>query len=171
MKSKTNTTDYNFAELYEKYGPMVLRRCRYLLQNEENAVDAMQDVFARILEHKDSLTGVCASLFYTTATRVCLNKMRADAIRWAPQIEDVIQEIADTAAAHEQVTDAALFLDTIFNGTKESTRNIALIHYVDGLTLEETAAQVGMSVSGIRKRLSALRKKAHTCAGGTRYER
>ena len=37
---------------------------------------------------------------------------------------------------------------------------MAVFHYVDGLTLEETARIMGMSVSGVRKRLSALRVKA-----------
>ena len=37
---------------------------------------------------------------------------------------------------------------------------MALMHYVDGFTLEETAKEVGLSVSGVRKRLLILRKKA-----------
>ena len=36
---------------------------------------------------------------------------------------------------------------------------MALMHYVDGFTLEETAKEVGLSVSGVRKRLLILRKK------------
>jgi RNA polymerase sigma-70 factor (ECF subfamily) len=34
---------------------------------------------------------------------------------------------------------------------------MATLHFVDGLTLEEVAREVGMSVSGVRKRLRALR--------------
>ena len=34
---------------------------------------------------------------------------------------------------------------------------MALLHYVDGMTLEEVAEEVGMSVSGVRKRLRGLR--------------
>ena len=34
---------------------------------------------------------------------------------------------------------------------------MATLHFVDGLTLEEVAGEVGMSVSGVRKRLRALR--------------
>jgi DNA-directed RNA polymerase specialized sigma24 family protein len=30
--------------LYRSYGPMVLRRCRQLLSDEENAAEAMQEV-------------------------------------------------------------------------------------------------------------------------------
>jgi RNA polymerase sigma-70 factor (ECF subfamily) len=34
---------------------------------------------------------------------------------------------------------------------------MAVLHHVDGLTLEEVARECGMSVSGVRKRLRALR--------------
>jgi RNA polymerase sigma-70 factor (ECF subfamily) len=36
---------------------------------------------------------------------------------------------------------------------------MAVLHYVDRLTLEETAVEVGLSVSGVRKRLRRLREK------------
>ena len=35
---------------------------------------------------------------------------------------------------------------------------MAVLYYVDGMTLEEVAREVGMSVSGVRKRLLGLRK-------------
>jgi len=47
-------------------------------------------------------------------------------------------------------------LDAIFGGERESTRTIAVMHYVDGMTLEEVAREAGMSVSGVRKRLRML---------------
>jgi RNA polymerase sigma-70 factor, ECF subfamily len=156
----------DFDELYRKFGPMVLRRCRYILKDEEKALDAMQDTFVRIFERKDRLNGVCSSLFYTVATSVCLNKIRSDRIRRGPQIDDLLEVIADTAsAAHEEITDASMLLDSIFTDTKEDTRTMAVLHYVDGLTLEETANEMNMSVSGVRKRLAGLRKKALMCAG------
>ena len=34
------------------------------------------------------------------------------------------------------------------------------MHYVDGMTLEETALHAGLSVSGVRKRLDGLRTRA-----------
>lgn len=156
----------NFEELYEKFGPMVLRRCRYILKDEEKALDAMQDVFVRILERRGTISAVCSSLFYTVATTVCLNRIRSDKVRHAPQIDHLLNEIADgRGAGHEEKTDAAMFLDCIFANGREDTRQMAVLHYVDGLTLEETAAQMAMSVSGVRKRLSVLRTKALRCAG------
>ncbi|NLD98726.1 MAG: sigma-70 family RNA polymerase sigma factor [Fibrobacter sp.] len=49
-------------------------------------------------------------------------------------------------------------VDHLFKKQSVSTRTIATFHYVDELTLEETAEVCGMSVSGIRKRLNILSK-------------
>ena len=41
--------------LYRRYGPMVLRRCRQLLKNEDLAADAMQETFVRVLRNRNTL--------------------------------------------------------------------------------------------------------------------
>jgi DNA-directed RNA polymerase specialized sigma24 family protein len=41
-------TDIDVEALSRRYGPMVLRRCRRLLGDEQEALDACQDVFVRI---------------------------------------------------------------------------------------------------------------------------
>ncbi len=67
----------NVEILYEKYGPMVLRRCRRLLRDEDRAMDAMQDVFVRVLQRRDRLKATYpSSLLYRIATSVCLNRIR-----------------------------------------------------------------------------------------------
>ena len=62
---------------YRKYGPMVLRRCRTLLRDEDMALDAMQDVFVQVLRRQESLHDAApSSLLYRIATNVCLNAIR-----------------------------------------------------------------------------------------------
>src|SRR6056297_2879367 len=65
-------------DFYRTYGPMVLRRCRGLLRNEEEALDAMQETFVRILRKQRQLDNRApSSLLYISATNVCLNMIRA----------------------------------------------------------------------------------------------
>ena len=71
---------------------MVLRRCRFLLKDEDKALDAMQDVFVRLIERKEKISNICSSFMYTMATNVCLNKIRADKLRSGPEF-DVIAEV------------------------------------------------------------------------------
>ena len=145
--------------LYRVYGPMVLRRCRRLLKDEDQALDAMQDVFARLLQYGDRLKDQYpSSLLYRMATNLCLNRLRDGRGRPREQsTEDTAEELIQRVAHHAEV-EARSLLDRVFRQHKESTRTIAILHYLDGMTLEETAREAGLSVSGVRKRLNALRK-------------
>lgn len=148
----------NVEEFYKKYGPMVLRRCRSLLKNEEQALDAMQDVFVNILKHQDRLNDSApSSLLYTAATRICLNIIRKEK---RTVLSDEILEQAASSDNPEQKALTRHFLDRLFAREKESTRTIAVLYYRDRLTLEETARMMDMSVSGIRKRLRLLRERS-----------
>ncbi len=160
MNKKVSNED--FAELYEKFGPMVLRRCRAILKDEEKALDAMQDVFVRIIESKCKIRVLCSSLFYVTATRICLNKIRSDRLRAGPDFEKLSETFEDGSEGEKQKEkiEAKVILEKIFEERDKKDLLIATLHFVDGLTLEETALEVGMSVSGVRKRIRELQKYA-----------
>ena len=156
---------------YRRYGPMVLRRCRFLLRDEEKAVDAMHDVFVQLLDHQEALEASApSSLLHRMATNVCLNRLRTQRRRphEAPArgSEDAAQvELLERIASLDDLearTGASALLSRLFGTQQVSTRTIAVLHLLDGMTLEETAREVGLSVSGVRKRLRTLRSHLHT---------
>jgi RNA polymerase sigma-70 factor (ECF subfamily) len=152
----------DIESFYRSHGPMVLRRCRHLLRDESKAVDAMHDVFVEILRRKDSLDASSpAGLLLTTATHLCLNRLRSERRKPEDCDDDMLMHIANLndEATAEGRTLAGRILDRLFAGQPESTRLIAVLHYVDRLTLEEVASEVGMSVSGVRKRLRGLKDR------------
>ena len=150
-------TDIDVEALSHRYGPMVLRRCRRLLGDEQEALDACQDVFVRIVQRRARLDSrYPSSLLYRVATNVCLNRLRDRRREPSTRDEAVLYEIA-RAEEPGGASDARLLLDRLFGRHPESSRTIAVLHYVDELTLEEVADEIGMSVSGVRKRLRALR--------------
>lgn len=148
--------------LYTRYGPMVLRRCRAMLGREEDAADAMQDVFVRLLVERTRLDPqACSSLVYRVATNVCLNRLRTRRRRPEDPQSELLMNVA-VASAAEQTTAARTLLARLLGSEPESSGVIAVLHLHDGLTLEEVAAEVGMSVSGVRKRLRRLQEQLHT---------
>jgi len=145
---------------YRQYGPMVLRRCRRLLRDEARAFDAMQDVFVELLRRSETLDAAAPSaLLMRVATNVCLNKLRTQ--RRHPEDADdaILMTIAAEAPDHESRAGARGLLGRIFQKESESTLAIAVMHYVDRMTLEEVAEEIGLSVSGVRKRLRTLRAR------------
>lgn len=159
----------NVEDLYTRYGPMVLRRCRFLLGDEDLALDAMQDVFVNLLLHSDKIEDRYPSgLLYRIATNVCLNTIRNR--KRHPEVtgDEILSYIADYTNPAETVA-ATDFLDFIFRDEKSSTREIAVMLYIDGMTLEQTADLCGLSVSGVRKRMRVLKEKV-SCLKEEIYE-
>jgi RNA polymerase sigma factor (sigma-70 family) len=148
----------DIEDLYQRYGPMVLRRCRQLLAEEQAALDACQDVFVKLLEQRAKLTdSYPSSLLYRMATNLCLNRIRDRKRRPETRDERVLHAIAASEDNESRLAVRSL-LDRLFGAHQPSSRTIAVFHFVDGMTLEETAREVGMSVSGVRKRLRLLRQ-------------
>lgn len=151
----------DFDTLYKQYGPMVYRRCLFMLNNEMDAVDAMQDVFVKVIENKEKIKNVCSSFFYVIATRVCLNKIRGNKRQSNIDFDVVSGTIEDDLALkNNEKIDAEVFLDQLFEQRDQKDKLIATLHYVDGATLEETAESIHMSVAGVRKRLDNIKKFA-----------
>jgi RNA polymerase sigma-70 factor, ECF subfamily len=145
--------------LYRKYGPMVLRRCRRLLIDKEQAMDAAQETFVKLLRYQARLTDAApSSMLYTMATNVCLNMMRTAQRRPRGVGEQMLEVIASAEDVEATALDRHT-LEQVFEGERASTRTMAVMHYVDGMTLEEVAGHVGLSVSGVRKRLRQLRER------------
>jgi len=151
---------------YLRYGPMVLRRCRTLLRDPAKAEDAMQDVFVSLIRSEDRLREEApGALLLRVATNVCLNRLRGDKRHPedAHEDDDLAVRIAqadDGGGDAESRTLARSVLGKLFGADDPlaaSTRSLAFMHLVDGMTLEEVAREARLSVSGVRKRLRVLK--------------
>lgn len=147
--------------LYRRYGPMVLRRCRFLLRDESEAEDVAQEAFVRLIQHRERMTAAYpSSLLYRIATNLSLNRIRDRKRHAELPGDDLLSGIARL-----DNLDAPVLLDRLFKRQPESTRTMAVLHHVDGLTLDEVARECGMSVSGVRRRLRVLRDALNTLGG------
>jgi RNA polymerase sigma-70 factor (ECF subfamily) len=132
-----------------------------MLKDEDQARDAMHDVFVQLLRHAGRLDHEApSSLLFRIATNVCLNRIRSHRRRPETRDDDLLGRLAQAGDPGAQSMARAL-LERLFGTHHESTRMIAVLHLYDGMTLDEVAVEVGMSVSGVRKRLRKLRSDLH----------
>lgn len=153
--------EINIEKYYTRYGPMVLRRCRQLLRDEEKALDAMQEVFTKLMISQKRLKGTYpSSLLFRISTNVCLNMIRGQkSLRSIDSdSEDFLIELASYDDGEDRMVVRDM-LDRLFQKEKPSTREIATLHFVDGMTLQEVANEVGLSLSGVRKRIRELQAR------------
>jgi RNA polymerase sigma-70 factor (ECF subfamily) len=159
MQSFQNS-EINIEEFYLRYGPMVLRRCRQLLRDEEKAKDAAQEVFAKLLINKKKLKNQYpSSLLFRISTNTCLNMIRDHRNYHFLDGEDILESIAAYDESEERIMMQDI-LKKIFRKENPSTREIAVMLYVDGMTHQEVADEIGLSVSGVRKRIREFRSRA-----------
>ncbi len=142
-------------QMFDTYSPMVLRRCRAMLRDEQSAAEAMQEVFVRVLDKKIDVQHPSA-LLYRMATNECLTRLRTRRRRPEDPNTDLLDRIAHAPDVDGRL-DAHTALTWLFNREPASTKTIATLFLMDGMTWEQIAVETGMSVSGVRKRLRRLR--------------
>ncbi len=154
--------EIDIKDYYLRYGPMVLRRCRQLLRDEERAKDAAQEVFAKVLIHKDRLKDrYPSSLLFRISTNTCLNMIRNHHGHSPLDSENPLHGIAFYDESEKTVMMKDI-LDKIFRKENPSTREIAVMFFVDGMTHKEISDEIGLSVSGVRKRIREFRSRVQT---------
>jgi RNA polymerase sigma-70 factor, ECF subfamily len=138
------------AELFERYGPVVYRRCARLLRDADAAADATQEVFVRLVQSMEALEDRATVLpwIYRVATNPCLNLRRAGERTVAAPVD---LELAEGAASdtfpERQLAQAVL------SRFDPATQAIAVAVLVDGMEHEEAAQALGVSRRTVRRKL------------------
>ena len=104
-----------------------------------------------------------SSLLFRMATNICLNMIRAGKSSPVSPEDPLFANLSSREDSGERMI-LNDFINQLFVNEPESTRDIAFMHYVDGLTYEEVASETGMSVSGIRKRLRTFKERVSSRA-------
>jgi RNA polymerase sigma factor (sigma-70 family) len=144
----------DLRDLYERYGASVFGRCAFLLKDRSKAEDAMQDVFAKALQHVAGFRAEASPLTWLMkiATHHCLNLLRSERAGWHSRY----QREARAQAAEIQRPQVLEMRDLVLKmlARVDLETQAAAIHYhVDEMTLDEVASLLGRSVPTVRKRL------------------
>jgi len=141
-------------DLYQKYGASVFGRCAYLLKNRSQAEDAMQDVFAKALQHYTGFRAEASPLTWLMkiATHHCLNLLRSERAGWRGRFEREARARADNDE-RPQVFEMRDLVCKMLALVDVETQTAAIHYHVDEMTLDEVAALLGRSVPTVRKRL------------------
>ena len=142
------------AQLFERYGAMVHRRCRDILGRDEAALDATQDVFLRVLEKGHLFRGEAApsTWLYAMATLHSLQRLRDHTAHQTKL--DVLTEAARSALGAP--VEDRLALLALLEREPEDVRLIIYLRYFDEMTMDEVAEVVGYSRKTVSQRVQAF---------------
>lgn len=155
---------HEVAELYRRTGVLVLRRCLLILAEKAEAEDVMQEVFIRLMRYGtfSKADQVPLAWLYRTAERCCFDRLRRLKREPAGIPEDKLQLLTSPGggAQHE----AAELVLRFFHKLDGKLRQVALMHYLDGLPQEQIASQTGWSRRTVGKKIKKLRQRAQRLA-------
>lgn len=157
-------TEAELRDLYERYAHVIHHRARLLLGSDEEAADAVQETFARVIRHWDGFRQQSSPLTWMVqiSTNYCLNRMRdqrGHRQKHEHRRHDIVGDGYSRDPEPGQRVDLVR-LRAMLEDEDEETRQIVLYLYFDDLTREDTARLVGISVPTLRKRHDAFLRRA-----------
>ena len=159
-----------FEDLVRRYDRNVFRIAQHITQNREDAEDVVQDAFLKAYENLDQFQG--QSKFYTWLVRIAVNEALMKLRKRRPErmvsldeevkTEDdaLPREVADwTPNPEQQYTQAELrdILSRTIQGLPPGFRTVFVLRDVEGLSTEETAEALDLSIPAVKSRLLRAR--------------
>lgn len=139
----TSSGHPDVGALFRQHGPMVYRRALRLLGRREEAEEATQEVFIRVMRSMDEFEGRSSitTWLYQVTTNYCLNYLRDHSRRRQLFAENVAVGEGGSQASQSDL----LHLRRLLSEADEQQARAAVYVYIDGMSHEEAAELLGVS--------------------------
>jgi RNA polymerase sigma-70 factor (ECF subfamily) len=159
-----------FEQLVKRYDRNVFRIAQHITHSREDAEDVVQEAFLKAYSNLDQFQG--NSKFYTWLVRIAVNEALMKLRRRRPERfvsldEDVKteddslpREVADWSPNPEQLYNQSELRDILsrtIQGLPPTFRTVFVLRDVEGLSTEETAEALELSVPAVKSRLLRAR--------------
>lgn len=154
---KTINNEMEIKSLYERYASMVHRRCRSILKTEDDAWDATQEVFMKLvdalpkIQKKDSIY----SWLLSTSTNHCISILRKK--QHLPFDEEIHLQESKLLPQEKNTLKNEVF-KIFLKPWDKRVQEVVIYTYFDGYKQEEIAKITGMGESTIRRHLTNFKR-------------
>jgi RNA polymerase sigma-70 factor (ECF subfamily) len=154
-------------ELYQRYGPLVHRRARTLLGDDQAAWDALQEVFVRVLRGGGQFRGEASPMtwLYRITTNYCFNVLR-DHHRRSDKLRQRAAEMSRMPhAGGFGEPELKLALAQVLDRLPEEICEMAVYAHLDRMSRDEISAMMGVSARTVGNRLKQFQAEARRVLG------
>ena len=159
-----------FEELVRRYDRNVFRIAQHITQNREDAEDVVQEAFLKAYRNLAKFQE--QSKFYTWLVRIVVNEALMKLRRKKPgrtvsldeeiktEDDSLPREVADWSPNPEQMYNQAELRDILtrtIQGLPSGFRTVFVLRDVEGLSTEETAEALELSIPAVKSRLLRAR--------------
>ena len=150
--------EWDISGLYSKYASLVHGRCLKILWSEDEAWDATQEIFMKLMQSIDKIKKT-DSLYYwlqRTTTNHCISILRK---KRGVAFDEAYHVRGDNESNPEREMWIKDLTEKIFKPWNKATQEIVIYTYIDGYTQAEISQMMGIGESTIRKYLTKFRRK------------
>jgi RNA polymerase sigma-70 factor (ECF subfamily) len=147
-----------FEALYERFHAYVFRTAYAVTGDRGLAEEVLQDTFVRAYKHRDKLWVDRSPLPWLNRVALNLCYTRLGRRRLPTRVMDdvVTDTLRDHALGPDELAEHQELCETVRSGIEALTpkhRSVVALYYLDGLSLQETAAVLGVRLGTVKSRL------------------
>ncbi len=157
-----------FEELVRDYQDRIFSLCRHMLKNRHDAEDAAQDTFIKVYRNLIQFSPKASfyTWLYRIAVNTCLDRQKrpffGTLFRWSAQGEEPAVELWSNKPSPEKIFEThqlAEALHIALNKLSPKLRAVIVLREIDGLTYEEIAEVLEISVGTVKSRISRAKEE------------
>jgi len=142
-----------FEHLFKDSYPHMYRMAFSIVENAEDAKDAVHQVFTQMWRSKPQVAEERIRGYLLTATRnQCLHMLRQQQLK--RQMEEELRQETATGESEEREELLRQLRQVIEDNLTEQDRRVLSLHYDEDMTYHETARVLGISVSAVNKHIT-----------------
>ncbi len=151
--------------LVDQHFDLVYSTCRRILGNDQDAADAAQDTFVRLLRSPRTTRTSDAGWLHACARSTALNRLRSEGRLHRRQVASTRDGCArsDCAIAEQEhaveTAEIAGIVDDCLAELDADSRELLLAHHIQGRSLDDLAQGSGIGRSAVHKRLEKARSE------------
>jgi RNA polymerase sigma-70 factor, ECF subfamily len=152
-----------FAEIVRKHQDRIYNLCCYMLQDTENARDAAQETFLKAYSRLKDFRSDCAlySWLHRIAVNTCLDQKRkpdnaTDSSGNTSSVEDLPSPGASAELLY-QSKETGRAIQAALQKLPDALRAAIVLKEIEGLSYEEMADTLNISVGTVKSRISRAR--------------
>ena len=150
-----------FERLFKDNYPHMYRMAFSLVENADDAKDAVHQVFAQIWRGKPQISEDSIRGYLLAATRnQCLHMLRSRQLQ--RKMEEELQRETEETLSEERKELLQQLRQVINDNLTEQDRRVLQLHYEDEMTYQETASVLGISASAVNKHITRSLAKIRT---------
>ena len=150
----------DLKEIWLTFSGRFYRIAYYILDSQEDAEDAVQELYLKLWSARSSLENVKTPMAYgmSMLKNICIDKIRKRTVRNSEPLETAPPMTAPSAHGHAEIRDTLRYLLNEMEKLPQKQREVLKMRTMDGMEYEEISKRTGLSQVHIRVLVATARK-------------